>query len=154
MIIMGYPGVGKTTYAKESDERVIDLESSLFKGDFEQYIKVALELEKQGYIVFVSSHVEIGELLKKAIKDNPNLKVGVCYPIRDLKDEWLKKLRLRYQESNLEKDKRAVNHCDEYYIADIWYIEEGGYPDFELIPIKKMTYGFWIENGILRVNCL
>lgn len=152
MIIMGYPGIGKSTYSRESNERVIDLESSLFNKDYEQYVRVALDLESQGYIVFVSSHIEVGELLKSAIKEDPDLKVGVCYPIRDLRDQWLKKLKNRYKQTQLIKDMRAMKHCEEYYIADIWYIEEGGYPDFTLIPIKSLNYAYWIDNGILKVE--
>ena len=147
MIIMGYPGIGKTTFTRESNERVIDLDSSLFNKDYKQYIRVACDLEQQGYIVFVSSHVEVGEELKTAQEENPNLEVCVCYPVRDLKDRWVDKLKLRYNESKLDKDKRAYKHCEEYFIPDIWYIEEGGYPTFELMPIKSMTYAYWIDDA-------
>lgn len=147
MIVMGYPGIGKSTLAKENNERIIDLESSYFSKDYEQYVKVACDLESQGYIVFVSSHVEVGEELKRACKSNPNLIVGVCYPVRDIKDEWIKKLKLRYQETKLDKNKRAADHCEEYYTPDIWYIEEGGYPDFVLIPIKSMKYAFYVDDA-------
>lgn len=149
MIIMGYPGIGKTTLAQKSTKRVIDLESSLFKKNYTQYVQVAYSLHKQGYCVFVSTHIEVGEELKKLKKEDPELSVGVVYPKRELKDLWIQKLKQRAETSlkdkimpisEIDKNLRAYQHCSENFISDIWYIEEGGYPDFELMPIENMDY--------------
>ena len=67
MIIVGYPGIGKTTIAKD-DYRFIDLDSGdtlihgkhfRKKGWEEAYCKVALLLSRQGYFVFVFSNESV-----------------------------------------------------------------------------------------------
>lgn len=70
MIIIGYPGIGKSTLAGK-DHKFIDLESSNFKIEDERsedwykvYCKVAEDLSRQGYIVFVSSHLAVREALR------------------------------------------------------------------------------------------
>ena len=52
MIISGFAGIGKSTLAKKSYE-VIDLESSIFKKDWELYSETAKYLDEQGYDVLI-----------------------------------------------------------------------------------------------------
>ena len=59
MIIVGYPCIGKSTYAAGHPYRAIDLESSNFVKDdnwVKSYCNVAIDLSRQGHVVFVSSH--------------------------------------------------------------------------------------------------
>ena len=65
LIIIGYQGIGKSTAAKHIPNS-IDLESSLFKIDNKRhedwymvYAKIAVNLARQGYIVFTSSHKKV-----------------------------------------------------------------------------------------------
>ena len=64
MILMGYPGVGKSTFCKKTPY-AIDLESSLFHDIFELYVDVALDLSRQNKLVMVSCHNEVYGLLLK-----------------------------------------------------------------------------------------
>lgn len=120
MIIMGYPGIGKTTLAK-GDYRFIDLDSTstLLTGMFrkkgweKQYVSTALYLSKKGYHVFVSTHPEV---IKKVIAMDGNDAILV-YPSRDIKSYWLQKLRDRYEQmrnrSTHNAWRRAWDHFDE-----------------------------------------
>ena len=63
MIIIGFPGIGKSTVSKTND-KYIDLESSCFDKDanklwYKDYCKTAIDLSNQGYVVFVSSHDKV-----------------------------------------------------------------------------------------------
>ena len=71
MVIVGYQGIGKSTLAKNRNG-FIDLESSNFFVNGERspdwyipYCEIALDLSKQGYDVFVSSHKVVRDELKK-----------------------------------------------------------------------------------------
>lgn len=116
MIIVGYPCIGKSTYAASHRFKAIDLESSNFIKDgswVESYCNVAIDLSKHGYDVFVSSHDAVRKQLLKSDYEY----VFVIYPALDIKEEWLERLHERYLETELEKDyrawQRALNHYDE-----------------------------------------
>lgn len=70
MIIVGYPCIGKSTYAVSHKYKAIDLESSNFIKDgswVESYCNVAIGLSEQGYDVFVSSHDDVRKQLLKVV---------------------------------------------------------------------------------------
>ena len=103
MIIIGYPGIGKSTLAGR-DHKYIDLDSSNFKINGEKsedwykvYCKVAEDLSRQGYIVFVSSHSVVREALKGSEEA-----VAVAYPVGALEKQWITKLGDRYDKTNSE----------------------------------------------------
>ena len=136
MIITGYQGIGKSTLAKKH-ENIIDLESSCFwkydPDDLEKkgaktrpedwyvyYCQMAQHLSKQGYIVFISCHPEV----RKFLSIHNEEKFCAIFPDRSLKEDWLQRLRDRYQESQSEKDLRALRHAEKCYDNDIyqlWY---------------------------------
>lgn len=66
MIISMYPGVGKTTLAKKRKD-IVDFDSGVFNKEFrkfcpmwfELYCKIALDLEKQGYIVLTCTDPQV-----------------------------------------------------------------------------------------------
>lgn len=158
MIIIGYPGVGKSTLAESyvngdrpnGFKSVIDLESSLFHGGCTgdpfrggrevtnwayTYCSVAMELSRQGHIVFVSSHADVQRYLRECTEQ-----VRVVYPAIELKQEWLERLRGRYICSwDNEKDKNfaAYNRACDHYEDDIEYLKSNG---FELMEITEMHY--------------
>nr|DAP21658.1 MAG TPA: Bifunctional 3'-phosphoadenosine 5'-phosphosulfate synthetase 1-kinase fold [Caudoviricetes sp.]DAX49396.1 MAG TPA: Bifunctional 3'-phosphoadenosine 5'-phosphosulfate synthetase 1-kinase fold [Caudoviricetes sp.] len=116
MIIVGYPCIGKSTYAAGHPYRAIDLESSNFvKADnwVKSYCNVAIDLSRQGHVVFVSSHDAVRKQLLKSDYEY----VFVIYPALDIKEAWLERLHERYLETKLTKDylawQRALNHYDE-----------------------------------------
>lgn len=156
MIIIGYPGVGKTTSAGKFPA-TIDLETSTCLGshstpsttttltsiatvsngtivpkdtvvkEFSTYCKIAEHLSSTNKIVFVSSHKEVQEYFCKSTEV-----VYACYPSKDVKIEWLQFLRNRYVEDDSDKNysayMRAVNHFDE----DIDHLSSRGFINIEL----------------------
>ena len=98
MIIVGYQGVGKSSISSKINN-FIDLESSNFFIDgkrdsnwFKIYCNLANNLSKQHFIVFISSHKEVREELKK----NSNEIILTVCPSEELRDEWIQKLKDRY----------------------------------------------------------
>lgn len=134
MIIIGYPGVGKST-ASGSDRKFIDFDSSLVPkedGWEVPYVKVATQLSKDGYIVFVSSHKSVQELLKECGET-----VVVAYPSLLLHDFWIDKLRARYDTTHRDSDLRALRRCVSHYCEDI--LELGELP-FIKVEIESEDY--------------
>lgn len=149
MIIVGYQGIGKSTLAKGGNG-FIDLESGNFWVDGKRdknwaqiYVNIAIHLSHQGYNVFTSSHGTVRALLRDAISSrdivkNAPLVVALCYPVLDLKDMWIDKLRRRYEASKLEKDYKALMNAIQLYEENIGGLmaEES----FVKIPLKDMHY--------------
>jgi len=142
MIIIGYPGIGKSSKCGANMKR-IDLESTFFheKNDRDwarRYVQVALDLCSQGYDVFVSSHLEVvGEARDQrwvTIHDNKfiprNKSVVVVTPSPELEAEWIKKLEERWHacknndclEWEIEKCYRALVRAKERYTEDVNYL--------------------------------
>ena len=137
MIISGYQGIGKSTLAGK--DNCIDLESSNFWEDYKRpddwykiYCNIAIELSKQGYIVFVSSHEKVRRELEKS-----NQLAFAVFPSLHLRDEWVRKLEKRYEESNLYKDYKAYKNAEDHYKENIMEIMRGNLTFYE---ITKMDY--------------
>ena len=144
MIIIGYQGIGKSTLAAKN-LKYIDLESSSFWFDdpetkqrvrhtnwYEMYCNVAEDLSRQGYIVFVSSHQPVRERLLKTKKN-----MVVCVTSLILKDQWIEKLKLRYEVTNLEKDYKAYMNAADRFFENVTEIMNSG---FDVIIITDMDY--------------
>ncbi len=137
MIITGYQGIGKTSLASKNN-KIIDLESSSFWKYEEDnalnrtgnktrhddwyiyYAQVAQDLSRQGYTVFVSCHEEV----RKYLSIHNLERFCAIFPSKSLKEDWLKRLKRRYDFSKFEKDLRAYEHALKYYDQDIqqlWY---------------------------------
>ena len=115
MIVVGYPGIGKSTLANQMS--VIDLESSWFKrlpdwSDF--YVEMAAHLSKQHNVVMVSSHPEVIE--KVILSDE---KACMIYPSLKLENEWIKKVGERLLENPSQKNYRAYERAKKYFSSDI-----------------------------------
>lgn len=126
MIIIGYQGIGKSTLAKHHPH-IVDLESNNFfikdeateqkvrdKNWYIPYCNIAENLSKQKKIVCVSSHKEVRERLK-----NSTEMVISCVPDFSLKDEWIKKLRDRYESTKSMKDYKAWKNANDHYLENI-----------------------------------
>lgn len=144
MIIIGYQGIGKSTLSARN-LKYVDLESSNFWFDdpetkqrvrhfnwYEMYCNVAEYLSRQGYVVFVSSHQPVRERLLKSEEY-----VVACVPSLILKDEWINKLKERYENSLLEKDYKAYMNAADRFTENVSDIMNSG---FELLEIKDMSY--------------
>ena len=128
MIYIGYQGIGKSTLCK-SQIKAIDLESSLFtypnenqemKRDpnwYKPYVNIAKDLSDQGYSVFVSSHKEVRTELRNYTK------CVAIVPDLSLKDEWVFKLKDRYNMEETSGDPNAEKHKFAYLNAEACYEE-------------------------------
>ncbi len=133
MIIIGYQGIGKTTVCKDN-LRYIDFESSALRipDDWHiPYCQMAIELSRQGYVVFVSSHEEVRRYLQWYS--------GICVaivPSPKLENDWIKKLKERAEQSESLKDERAYIRALACYQEDIVDIMH----DCDTKIIKTMDY--------------
>lgn len=139
MIIIGYQGIGKSTYAG-INHRTIDLESGNFWNNgvrpddwYIYYCNIAEHLSKQGFDVFVSSHEVVRNRLKKCCSEQ----VGVIIPSLDLSYEWRMKLKERYENSRLDKDYKAWMNAEDRYEDNIKEIINSGFP---YVEISNMDY--------------
>ena len=156
MILVGYPGVGKSSISNRMDG-FVDLESSNFSingskdlGWVAPYINVAIDLHRQGYDVFVSSHFVVRNELKKRVRDGEidNSDVLLIYPSIDLKEEWIGKLKKRYEEDHIDGHLRAYERSKNYYDTDINDMRAD--KDFANLLLDKMNYSLHIELQIIR----
>lgn len=131
MIVIGYPGVGKSSFCEhyrpswnDPVKGYIDLESIWFtKNVFnwaEQYCAVAIGLSRQGFIVCVSAHEAVQKILDACDKNVD--KIAAVYPNLDLKDFWIRKLKMRYESDPTGKNELAwlaVNANYERHIREL-----------------------------------
>ena len=147
MIVIGYQGIGKSTLAGQNN--CIDLESGNFWIDgkrdeewYKPYCQIALHLHRQGYIVFTASHEVVRNYFKEIATQEDKLSMFVCYPEQSLKIAWVHKLKLRYDETGLEKDFKAWRNADLWYDKGIYDLEHSG---FKKIPLETMQYNLLEE---------
>lgn len=154
VIYICYQGVGKSSTVNECDF-FIDLESSNFKDEngyrtddwYVYYVNIAFDLASQGYSVFVSSH----EVVRRQIsymKDKyyPNIRVAIVYPTVDIKDEWIERLKKRYEENPTEKNKVAYLNAKDRFDENIYEMKKDADDfNFEEIEIDKINYSLIYE---------
>ncbi len=115
MIYVGYPCIGKSSIAGQ--DNFIDLESSNFKhlpNWVEEYVKIAQLLNSQGYNIFLSTHKEVRDELKKQ-----QLTFVCIFPGIELYNRWFERLASRYKHSPSDKNLRALEHVTKHYKEDI-----------------------------------
>lgn len=142
MIVMGYQGIGKSTLAG-ADNKCIDLESSNFFVDgvrnenwYKIYSQIALNLSKQGFIVFTSTHKVVRD---EIIENKGEEDVIIITPNLSLKEQWIEKLKNRYDETGKEKDYKAYIGAKTFYeenINDLMSTEGAN----AIITITSMDY--------------
>lgn len=151
VIVIGYPGIGKTAQAKE-DNLFVDLESSCFKlaGDdrfdrwYMVYCNQAINLAEQGRVVFVSSHAEVREYLT-SLPMPEGVVVLKCYPKLDLEQEWIKRLYDRYKAEETDKNFKAYSRAESNFKSNINEMIECKCPGIE---IDRMGYS--LKNLVLE----
>jgi hypothetical protein len=151
MVVIGYQGIGKSSTAKHLDN-CIDLESSNFwitdeSGDRHRcsdweaaYANLALDLSSQGNIVFVSSHQKVRvELYKRNIKLNQD--IIMIYPSEILKDDWLVRLKDRYEKDPSKKNEAAyLNAVDRFSDNIREMIDDADLYGFRKVAIENIPY--------------
>jgi len=151
MIIIGYQGIGKTSLSKNGNG-YIDLESGSFWVDGKRhddwhipYCNIAENLSDQGYRVFVSSHESVREQLRNSCQ-----RKIIVYPAPHLRDAWIWRLEKRHNESQSEKDYKALANAKESYAGNIQKLmwEEG----FEKVMITELPYDLeeLLERKLLK----
>jgi len=157
MIIIGYQGIGKSTFCETygTSLRYLDLESGLMKDPMngnkrwdnwaEIYCNIALSLSGQDYMVFVSSHKAVQDILAES-KDE----VIAIYPSKTIKDEWIKKLLERYKRTCLKKDEIAWIDAKANFDSEIDILENS---PFVKATIYSMDYDLKtiIEHAVYDV---
>lgn len=136
-IIVGFPGVGKTTFFEQNRQfKCADSDSSRFSWvapglrnpEFPQnYIEHIKASIGRFDLIFVSSH----DLVRKALKDE-RIPYYVVYPSKDLKDEYIQRYVKR---GNQESFVRLLEDHFEEFIDSI---EQDDYPT--LIPLQSGEY--------------
>jgi len=155
MIIIGYQGIGKSTLARKS-KGFIDLESSSFYVNGKRptdwhyyYNRIAENLSQQGYVVFVSSHKPVRDFFKTSDE-----RVIIICPAKELKDEWIQKLRTRYENNRTEKNLRALRNAEERFEENIDELMRDG---IQTIQIDDMRYDLenlirWVISANLEID--
>lgn len=140
MIVIGFQGIGKSSLAR-SASNVIDLESGCFwnrnyrSSDwYVYYCNIAIDLSSQGNTVFTSSHKNVRDHFARLPK---NELIAVCYPSLKLKDDWIEKLRIRYERTGLAKDEKAWMNAVDRYDENIRELMAS---PFDKIEIDSMFY--------------
>lgn len=117
MIISCYQGVGKTTLSKNNPEKYLDLESSTFfvNGErspdwYKVYVQQAVHFSEMGYNVFIASHSVV-----RTYMDEQKIDYLTVAPSSSLKEEWVKRLKERYLETDLLKDYKAYMNAKEMF---------------------------------------
>lgn len=148
-IVFGYPGIGKSTLAKNS-KNFIDLESSVFKinGErdsnwFKVYVNMALHIADQDRIVFMSTHPWTRDYLYNIYEAGNNfykyeIPAMIVYPDISLKDFWLYKLEDRYEEDQSPKNLTALNKVKNNFEKDIMDLESDN--RFMHLVLKDVSY--------------
>ena len=119
MIYVGYQGIGKSSISGKNN--CIDLESGNFWVDgkriddwYKIYVNIAEHLSNQGYKVFMSSHKVVREELAKR-----NIDYTTIAPSPELKEQWIERLQKRYDNSQLEKDYKALMNAKDCYEENV-----------------------------------
>ena len=120
LIISGFQGIGKSTYAR-THLKCVDLESSNFdktnKNWYKDYCKTALDLMSQGYTVFVSSHKVVRDYL---LRETPYY--IMVAPTLEQKEMFINRVKARYHEDPNPKNYRAYKAAEfdyDSYIVEI-----------------------------------
>ena len=115
-IYSGFACIGKSSVARKKNS-YIDLESSSFKINgyhksdwYITYCNVLEDLVSQGFNVFISSHQQVRDELHKR-----NIDFTVITPILELKDQWLERLRKRYEAEPTQSNWLALDGVSRYY---------------------------------------
>jgi len=136
-IIIGYPGIGKSSCGGKLN--CIDLESESFflnghrvEDWYIVYCTIAMRLANQGFFVFVSSHKVVRDYLT-SMPLMPNVeKIIIFCPGKQYKNEWIRRLKERYNKTGLDKDYRALDHVEQAFDSDIDELVNYGLPVYQL----------------------
>lgn len=173
MIIIGFPGIGKSSVANvRANEKYIDLESSNFNLEdgtkvenwVQVYTNIAFHLAQQGKVIFVSSHNDVHIAIMDKRINNPELQeipVMIIYPTLTIKDAWLTRLKSRlssglYRSTNspeYKKNLAAYEAAEKYYETWVKAIDQRDYSATDLYgknvyAIELLSISYRLEDVI------
>ena len=163
MIVIGYPGIGNDILAGENN--CIDLNINLFYSSkcymeklqeigIRNYCDVAVDLSKQGYTVFVSSHeAVINRLTYIAFTHDED--VAIIYPSIKLKDEWIEKLKVISENINTAEAYHTWKNAEKMYdqnIEDLADPDRATKYDFIRYEIGSMDYDLSDILNRIKIN--
>ena len=161
-IVFGYPGIGKSTLARNCKD-FIDLESSVFKIDgerdpnwFKVYINMALHIADQNRIVLMSTHPWTRDYLYDKYEEDIGLKndipAMIVYPDISLKEDWIYKCSSRYEEDPSPKNLTALKKVENDFEKDIIGLESDN--RFMHLVLKKISYRLddEIEDALFKYS--
>lgn len=156
IIISGYQGVGKSTFAKDSTFNVVDFESSNYdKSNKEWYKDYVQDIIKHDVdIIFISSHLEVRTELNR-------LKQSFYFVLPDVsvQHKWTHHLAKRVESNNfISKDIRALmSHILKYddvikELRDnqIHFVKEPLRPYEKIVFIKSVDEFIKIVSVLVR----
>ena len=151
MIIIGYPGIGKSSLAGRYGQ-YIDLESSNWnnsdgtKSDtwYESYCNIAEDLSRQGFRVFVSCHPAVQTRLLESDEY-----IIACYPSLELKEEWIKKIADRYERDRSMKNLAALNNVELFYDKQIKALDMSPFKNKLVLTDNEYTLDNAIDSFII-----
>ena len=158
LIVIGYQGIGKSSCGGKG--RCVDLESSNFYVDNKRsldwyipYCNIAMSIANQRYVVFVSSHKEVREQLRKMPLSENVGAITVFCPQKRWKSLWIERLEKRYKETYTSKDFKALQNAKEKYEENIHDLVNSGFfvyqpagMDYDLMGyVKKMLRDWCLE---------
>lgn len=130
MIIVGYPGIGKTWAARAGYDGIIDLDSVYFRDRDDDrgwlggekglgnYIWLVKKLNSEGKTVLISSHKEVRDRLL-AEKDIPRSEICYICPDVLMRDVWLARLYRRWIDTTEKSAWFAYRRAIKNYEKDI-----------------------------------
>lgn len=139
MIILGYPGIGKSSIA--GFDRYIDLDASNFRffpegpkisGWEKVYVQFAVDIARQGYTVLIGTHASSVRHFAMNKESYDDISIGIICPSAALRDAWIDRLRTRMLKTKLPKDQRAYDKACDSFDQDIWKLTHSGLPCVEL----------------------
>lgn len=140
MIISGFPCIGKSTLSK-TDKNIIDLESSIFKKDLKNYLKMIVFFHSKDYIVLCSSHKEV----RQELKDNG---IDYVYVKPNIEDKEFYRQRSNERQPHPLKTEILMGNWDSWLQTlpneNVKILPKGGYIDYKVIEE--------IQNGMFEKN--
>lgn len=152
MIICGYAGIGKS-YLAHNFPNVIDLESTPFEKDWDRYFKCAKHYSDQGFLVLLSCHKEIRELVLK-ISYEERITIFPCiedkelfrrrYKQRGNSEEFIKLQMDNWEKWTSENNRLLTEHLE--------YMESGETLYDTIIRLSKLRLSKFSPSRFCAYN--
>lgn len=171
MIYIGYPCISKTILTNYADN-IIELDFSYFMTEtsssilvinanaestnynkYENYCKLAIDLNNQGFNVFINFSKQIIQYLSDYYKEQGRSIYNFClvYPAEDLYADWSKKALEKYLSYGTNKNKKELNNILENYKRDTSDLELLCFTErYNYIKITGMDYS--LETRIKDIS--